>query len=31
MILYVDETKNDYYFIVTGLLVPSKKEYWYGL
>lgn len=26
MILYVDETKNDHYFIVTGLLVPSKKS-----
>lgn len=26
MILYVDETENDHYFIVTGLLVPSQKS-----
>ena len=25
MILYVDETENDNYFIVTGLLVNSKQ------
>ena len=26
MILYVDETENDHYFIVTGLLVTSQKS-----
>lgn len=26
MILYIDETENDNYFIVTGLLVPSKAD-----
>lgn len=26
MILFVDETEDDYYFVVTGLLVPSKKS-----
>lgn len=26
MILYIDETENDNYFIVTGLLVTSKQN-----
>lgn len=26
MILYVDETENEEYFIVTGLLMPSKED-----
>lgn len=26
MVLYVDETENNHYFIVTGLLVPSQKS-----
>lgn len=26
MILYIDETENDDYFIVTGLLVASKQN-----
>lgn len=26
MVLYIDETENDHYFIVTGLLVASQKS-----